>query len=107
VEPIFIDNVRKIFRVLRSNLEAQSLAKFLTNCGTLLNNDLLPHRFFKELMKSYIILKGLKPTKIKGYEETLRAEAYKIKHHHFKELFYNVIRGKMKLKKRSEVYGIK
>ena len=56
--------MRLIYRSLRANLNPHILNKFLCNVAELLNTELLPHRFFKELMKSLIILMRLKPIKV-------------------------------------------
>lgn len=42
----------------------------------------------------------LKPIKVKGFISTYKKEALKIEHKSFRELFLNVLRGKVKLKKK-------
>lgn len=42
-----METFRKAYRLLRANIEYYSLRKFLTNSAELLNEGVLPHRFFK------------------------------------------------------------
>ena len=71
--------IREIFRSLRSNAELGVLSKLLTNASTLLNKELMPHRFFKTMITSLQIVSN--KTELKGrLVDEMREDALKIMH---------------------------
>ena len=68
-----------------------------------MNKKLLPHRFLKQLMVSHIILKGMKPTKLQGYEQRIKMQVREIRHPHFRKDYLNILRGHKKIKYKEEL----
>ncbi|KRX08330.1 hypothetical protein PPERSA_01791 [Pseudocohnilembus persalinus] len=90
----FIQLIRQQYKDLKKTIDPVFLIKFLTNCDILLNNELLPHRFFKELMKTLALLVDQKQITYKQ-EKELKNMALNINHVHFRQLFLNTLKGQV------------
>ncbi|KAL4474444.1 hypothetical protein ABPG72_007843 [Tetrahymena utriculariae] len=96
VDEEFYNIVRDTYRALRQNTDSNILSKLLTNASTLLNKELMPHRFFKTLMQSLQIISDTKELKGRLIDQ-LKKDALKILHPQFKQQYMDTLNNMKQL----------